>query len=111
MLQKRKDLQEDLKRERESGKRVALHYDKIVTLKTRESEVNTPTKRNVNKRYMSTSPEETDKDTANECVNEKTKQISKKNKSQTITSFLRPSQLNTYNQAVPTMNVNDTQKN
>ncbi|XP_045446920.1 uncharacterized protein LOC123655128 [Melitaea cinxia] len=89
VLQKRKELQEDLKRERESGKRVILRYDKIVTLKTRESETRTPTERNKNKRLMSISPEETFKETGTESSNERTKQITKRNKSQTITSFLR----------------------
>ncbi|CAH2107439.1 unnamed protein product [Euphydryas editha] len=75
VLQKRKELQEDLKRERESGKRVILRYDKIVTLKTRESEIRTPTKRNINKRLMSISPEEAVKETGTESNNEITKQI------------------------------------
>ncbi|XP_045450569.1 uncharacterized protein LOC123659397 [Melitaea cinxia] len=111
VLQKRKELQEDLKRERESGKRVILRYDKIVTLKTRESETRTPTERNKNKRLMSISPEETFKETGTESSNERTKQITKRNKSQTITSFLRPSQLNLNEQAPPTVNAKDTQKN
>ncbi|CAK1579776.1 unnamed protein product [Parnassius mnemosyne] len=104
VLQKRKELQEDLKRERESGKRVALRYDKIVTLKARVSEVHTPTERNINKRFMSKSPEETVNETTKEYDNEKTKQVPKRNKSHTITSFLRPSQLNLNNRAIATVN-------
>ncbi|CAH2096743.1 unnamed protein product [Euphydryas editha] len=111
VLQKRKELQEDLKRERESGKRVILRYDRIVTLKTRECEIRTPTKRNINKRLMSISPEEAVKETGTESNNERTKQVTKRNKSQTITSFLRPSQLNLNERAAPTVNVNDTLKN
>lgn len=98
VLQKRKELQEELKRERESGKQVVLCYDKIVPLKMRGSEPRTPTERNVNKRFMSVSPEEAEKETATH-YNEGMKQASKKkNKSHTITSFLRPSQLNLSNQ-------------
>lgn len=115
VLQKRRELQEDLKRERESGKKVALRYDKIVTLKTQESEVHTPTERHTerstNKRYMSTSPEETAKETRKEYNNERTKQIPKKNKPQTITSFLRPSQLNLNNREIQTTNMEDIPKN
>ncbi|CAG5019605.1 unnamed protein product [Parnassius apollo] len=68
VLQKLKELQEDLKRERESGKRVALHYDKIVTLKPHESEVHTHTERNIKikKLFISKSPEEPEKETAKE---------------------------------------------
>ncbi|CAG5019904.1 unnamed protein product [Parnassius apollo] len=80
VLQKWKELQEDLKRERESGKRVALRYDKIVTLKPLESEVHTHTERNRNikKRFMSKSPEEPEKETAKEYDHERSKQVPKK---------------------------------
>lgn len=111
VLQKRRELQEDLKREREAGKKVALHYDKIVTLKPQKSEAHTPTERNTNKRYMSTSPEETTNEIRKDYYNEKTKQLPKRNKSQTITSFLRPSQFNVNNPTPPTVNVEDTPKN
>ncbi|XP_046976329.1 uncharacterized protein LOC124542421 [Vanessa cardui] len=69
VLQKRRDLQETLKQERESGKRVVLRYDKIVTLKKHEPELRTPTERNANKRFMSTSPE--DASNENEFSNKK----------------------------------------
>ncbi|KAI5631952.1 hypothetical protein NE865_15333 [Phthorimaea operculella] len=92
ILLKRKELQEELKKERESGKRVALHYDKIVTLKTRGSKRGTPERKNTNKRHMSLSPDETASSEGNNV--ETTKQIPKKNKSQNSTTFLRQSQLN-----------------
>lgn len=105
VLQKRKDLQEELERERQAGKRVVLRYDKIVELKTRESQPRTHTERN--KRFMSISPEEAEKKTT-KTTNEGTKHAFKKNKSQTITGFLRPSQLNLNNQTPSNV---DTQKN
>lgn len=61
ILQKRKELQETLKKERDSGKRVALYYDKIIELKPRGSGPRTPTERNMNKRFLSISPEEPEK--------------------------------------------------
>ncbi|XP_063534756.1 uncharacterized protein LOC134744776 [Cydia strobilella] len=73
ILQKRKELQETLKKERESGKRVALHYDKIIELKPRSSGPRTPTERNTNKRILSISPEESEKNHRGD-NNETTKQ-------------------------------------
>lgn len=100
VLQKRKELQEDLKRERESGKRVVLRYDKIVTLKTRQPEPHTPAERNTTKRFMSASPDEVKTGNTTYSNEGGTKQVSKKNKSQTITNFLRPSQLNPSNRTI-----------
>ncbi|CAH2089537.1 unnamed protein product [Euphydryas editha] len=88
VLQKRKELQEDLKRERESRKRVILRYDRIVTLKTRESEIRTPTKRNINKRLMSISPEEAVKETGTESNNERTKQQKRSIRQSTFEKFI-----------------------
>lgn len=110
VLQKRRDLQESLKQERESGKRVALRYDRIVTLKPRESTFRTPTERNPHKRFMSTSPEETEA-TKDRSKREEPKQMQKKNKSQNITSFLRSSQLNDSNPTTPNRDVEKQQKN
>ncbi|CAB3241394.1 unnamed protein product [Arctia plantaginis] len=78
VLQKPKDLQEDLKREQEAGKKVALRYDKIVEIKPQKSEARTPIERKTNKRLMSKSPEENTNETRNEYsgkYNEKTKQV------------------------------------
>ncbi|XP_046976383.1 uncharacterized protein LOC124542483 [Vanessa cardui] len=101
VLQKRKELQEEFKREREAGKKVVLRYDKIVTLRPQKSEAHTPTERNTNKRFMSISPEETTNETRKGCNNEKTKQLPKRNKSQPITSFLRPPQPNLNDLTLP----------
>lgn len=111
VLQKRKELQEEFKREREAGKKVVLRYDKIVTLNSQKSEARTPTERNTNKRFMSISPEETMNETRKDYNNEKTKQPPKRNKSQSITSFLRPPQLNLNDPTLPTKNGEDIQKN
>ena len=111
VLQKRRELQEDLKREREAGKKVVLRYDKIVTLKTQKSEANIPTEKNTNKRFMSMSPEETTNETSKDYNNEKIKQVPKRNKPQSITSFLRPPQLNLNSPNLPTGNAEDIPKN
>lgn len=114
VLQKRRELQEELKREREAGKRVTLRYDKIVTLKPKNTETKetyTPTERNTNKRFMSRSPEESTKNIGEDHNIQKTKQLPKRNKSQPITSFLLPSQLNLNNQNPPTENAEGNPKN
>lgn len=114
VLQKRRELQEELKREREAGKRVTLRYDKIVILKPKNTETKetyTPTERNTNKRFMSRSPEESTKNTLVDHNIEMTKRLPKRNKSQPITSFLRPSQLNPNNQNSPTENAEGNSKN
>lgn len=96
VLQKRKELQDQLKKEREAGKKVALRYDKIVTFGAQSTAGHSYNKKISNKRFMSESPEsvEVRKIGQNE---ERSKQIPKKTKPQDITSFLRPSQLNPTN--------------
>lgn len=107
MLQKLKNLQEELKRERDAGKRVAIPYDKIVELKRdhKKSQPRTHTKRN--KQQISMSPEEAGKETI-KSTDKGTTPFLKKNKSQIITSFLRPSQLNLNTQVSSDQ---DTEKN
>ncbi|KAF9412913.1 hypothetical protein HW555_003087, partial [Spodoptera exigua] len=85
VLQKRKELQEELQRKRLSGEKVMLRYDKIVQIKPREKQTYKPKGAISNKRYLSESPEAVhfDKMSNNE---EQSKQIPKKNKSQTITT-------------------------
>ncbi|CAH2096389.1 unnamed protein product [Euphydryas editha] len=92
VLQKRKELQGELQRRRLSGEKVMLRHDKIVNFKSQKEIFYTP-KGASNKRSLSESPgtEIIQKLPNNE---EQTKQIPKKNKSQNITSFLRPSQFN-----------------
>lgn len=51
VLSKRKQLQEEIKREREQGKNVILKYDKIITIREKEH------KNRQNKRNLSLSPE------------------------------------------------------
>lgn len=53
VLAKRRELQEELKRERESGKNVALRYDKIITLNTHKSPSKRYTEKQSNKRGLS----------------------------------------------------------
>lgn len=83
VLEKRKQLQEELKREREAGKKVALRYDKIVELKSYGVESAAKRKQ---KRPMSQSPEMTTN--TSERSNIKVKQIPKKNRTTSITSYL-----------------------
>lgn len=92
VLQKRKELQGELQRRRLSGEKVMLRYDKIVKLKSKEQHTYTP-KGASNKRFLSESPEINVYKKLS-CNEEQAKQVPKKNKSQNITSFLRPSQLN-----------------
>ncbi|KAJ8726615.1 hypothetical protein PYW07_001313 [Mythimna separata] len=95
VLQKRKELQETLKLEREAGNLVALRYDKIVTLKKQPEIHSKSTGKKTNKRLMSTSPETATTAANPSNIREGAKQVQKKNKIQTatISSFLRPSQL------------------
>ncbi|XP_063628208.1 uncharacterized protein LOC134799703 [Cydia splendana] len=59
VLQKRKELQDDVKREWEAGNKVMLIYDKMVTLKPHATTKSTPTDRNSKKRVLSNSPTDT----------------------------------------------------
>lgn len=90
VLQKRKDLQEDLKRERQAGNKVALRYDKLVRLDQHLKPINETQN---NKRFLSESPESAGGSKTYE-KKETIKQVPKKNKSNNITSYLRASQLN-----------------
>lgn len=107
VLQRRKELQEQLKQEKEAGKNVALRYDKIVRFDQHQHPTN---RTNNNKRFLSESPEgagglaEANENRGN------TKQVPKKNKSQNITSYLRPSQLNP-SRATTSNEVPENQKN
>lgn len=72
ILEKRKELQEQVRIEKEKGNLAIIKYDKLVILKKKEE----PTSNN--KRLLSTSPEN------NQTTNiEKESQASKKNKTQT----------------------------
>lgn len=92
VLEKRKQLQEELKREREAGKNVALRYDKIVELKKYRVETENTRKQ---KRPMSKSPEITNN--KDEASNRNVKQIPKKNKTASIASYLCNTPVNTQN--------------
>lgn len=70
-------------------------------LKTQEPKPKTTLERNRNKRFLSSSPEESRKVITDLHSNEETKQDFKKNKTQSITSFLRPSTLKPNNRALP----------
>ncbi|CAB3229687.1 unnamed protein product [Arctia plantaginis] len=93
VLAKRKELQEEFKHRRLSGEKVILRYDKIVTLKPREQVTGPPKGKTYNKRFLSESPEDKNNSKALNSA-EQSKQVPKKNKPQTITSYLRPSLLN-----------------
>lgn len=95
VLQRRKELQEELKRRRLSGEKVILRHDKIVQIKSREQPSQTSKQINSNhKRSLPESPEAEITGKTSDSNEVQAKQAPKKNKSQTISSFLRPSQLN-----------------
>lgn len=110
VLQKRKELQEECNREWESGKKVAIHYDKIVTLRPKNVINQASAEKNSNKRFMSESPESKGASEVSASHQEKFTQIQKKNKSQNIVSYLRPSQFNPIARA-STSNVQEPPKN
>ncbi|KOB70892.1 Endonuclease-reverse transcriptase [Operophtera brumata] len=83
VLEKRKQLQEELNREREAGKKVVLRYDKIVELKTYDVELGNTRKQ---KRPLPLSPEMSSN--ADEGPSRIVKQVPKKNKSASIASYL-----------------------
>ncbi|KAF9415091.1 hypothetical protein HW555_007181 [Spodoptera exigua] len=91
VLIKRQELQEELQRRRTSGEKVMLRYDKIVQIKSRDKQTYATKSTNCNKRFLSESPETAHKEKVPN-IEERLKQIPKKNKSQNITSFLKPSQ-------------------
>ncbi|XP_063389093.1 uncharacterized protein LOC134674868 [Cydia fagiglandana] len=91
VLQKRRELQEELKRERQAGKNVALRHNKIITLKSHPAGNRTPNDNQSKKRMLSESPDAVEVVKSNE---EKTKQQAKKTRPQSITNYLRPPQLN-----------------
>lgn len=85
VIEKRKSLQEELKREREAGKKVVLRYDKIVELKSHGTSREHNTRNQ--KRQMSESPEMCT--TLAVELNRNVKQVPKKNKTANIMSYLR----------------------
>lgn len=108
VLQKRKELQEELKQAQDSGKKVILRYDKIVTLEPRKRIYQPSEEKNSNKRYLSESPEASESVRAAGYEDRK-KQAQKKNK--TITSYLRPSQLDSIARASTSRDAQQNQKN
>lgn len=92
ILQKRKELQGTLEKERAAGKKVTLRYDKIVTIGAHSSSSSYQETAQSNKRYMSESSEAAahSKTPLNE---EGSKHLPKRNKPQNITNYLQPSKL------------------
>ncbi|VVD05634.1 unnamed protein product [Leptidea sinapis] len=89
VLQKRKQLQEELQLKRLSGKKVMLRYDKIVELNPQKQHTYVS-----KKRLLSECPEAENKGkTLNK--EDQAKQAHKKNKAQNIRNFLNSSQFNT----------------
>lgn len=104
VLQKRRELQVELQRKRSLGEKVTLRYDKIIAMKSKEQQNNLPRKASPSKipgeprettsskRFLSESPEDKSNEKTSHIV-EQTKQVLKRNKSQNLSNFLRPSQL------------------
>lgn len=108
ILQKRKELQEEFNQRRLSGEKVILRFDKIVTLQPKGQHIQTSN--TSNKRSLSESPEAVNiRKTSND--EGQVKQVPKKNKSQNITSFLRPSNLNSASKASTSKGTQDLSKN
>lgn len=110
VIQKRKELQEDLKRERDSGKNVVLRYDKLITLDRPIPVRREPTEKQSNKRLLSESPEAAESSKTNSSEDRK-RPTQKKNKPQTITNYLRPALLNPTARASTSRDVHEYQKN
>ncbi|XP_049697773.2 chromosome partition protein Smc-like [Helicoverpa armigera] len=87
VLEKRKQLQEELKREREAGNKVFLRYDKIITLEKNTKRNPEEDSTRTQKRYLSQSPENTDN--LSKPSSSSVKQAPKKNKIGNITTYLR----------------------
>lgn len=92
VVQRRKDLQDELKKERELGKKVALRYDKIITLNDNHQKPkyksNTDGKRQ-QKRNLSESPNDTGNNGGTSNEEGKINQIPKKNKTYNISSYMQ----------------------
>lgn len=85
VLQKRKDLQEELKNKLKQGEKVILRYDKIISL-----EKKVVNQRKQQKRGLSESPKNIDEANKIENVTEnKIYQSSKKNKMYNISSYMK----------------------
>lgn len=82
VLQKRKDLQEELKKERAQGKNAVLRYDKIVIL------TNHKERSRQQKRTLSESPKEGGNCYRHETRQKKIDQVPKKNKPNNIISYM-----------------------
>ncbi|XP_022835384.1 uncharacterized protein LOC111362865 [Spodoptera litura] len=87
VLQKRQELQDELKRRRLEGEKVALRYDKIVKINYNEKstsvvppKVTESAPHSANKRFLSESPETESKGQTSD-AREQSKQLPKKNKS------------------------------
>lgn len=118
VLQKRKELQDELQRKRSLGEKVMIRYDKIVEIKPKNQQNYVPRKTaskvsgepsepTSSKRFLSESPEE--KRNVNSV--EQPKQLPKRNKSQNITNFLRPSQLTIASKVATSQDYEETSKN
>lgn len=89
VLLKRKELQEELKQEREKGKNVALRYDKIIVLNEKKISKNIHREdKTTNKRFLSESPETIGKSVENKFQLKNAKQSNKKNKTSDIASYM-----------------------
>lgn len=105
VLEKRKQLQGELRREREAGKKVALRYDKIVELKNYEVGTGNTRKQ---KRPLSLSPEMSSVTDGESSRN--VKQVPKRNKSVSIASYLCNNNTTVNTQTATTSKI-DNQKN
>lgn len=97
VLQKRKELQEQLKNERDQGKKVVLRYDKIINIEEHRHQKqytnnnnNKQKGQNTNKRVLSTSPEvQNNRNKGNEAVQTPTYKKSKGGNNYNITSYMQ----------------------
>lgn len=84
VLQKRKDLQEELKKKREQGENVVLRYDKIITLKGKENK-----QKKSQKRDLSESPGKIDQQCEKEKQGNTSYQSRKKTKTYDISTYMQ----------------------
>lgn len=109
VLQRRKELQDELKKEREAGKNVVLRQDRIVTLNNRSPARRVRTEKNSNKRSLPESPKLSERNKKN--INENTSPLQKKQKAVTMKNYLRPAQLGSPAPASSSHETQGTQKN
>lgn len=110
ILEKRKELQDEIKRLRDQGIHAVIKYDRIIILEN-EKEIDKYKIKNSKKRRLSETPEEKKKESKKNENTTNYKQLQKKNKSNNITSYLNNSRNNHQNKIDRTQTPNTSNQN